>query len=272
MAGFLLGEKQALRFVTPQTVDLFAGAPCAQDDKLVSRAGWLGVSLVVAGDLDFAGEAELGEHPDEVEVGINLVPCQAVLGRNGMGVVVVVPAFAAGENGDPEAVAGIIAGFKTAAAPKVGGRVDQPGGMQAEGNAKEDAPKDHLDAAHDAVVDPGAEAHEDDSTGDEGKPVVLAHPDMEAVAGEIGNVAGQSRCLGVHGLAEDHPANVSPPGAFFRSVRVAGMVAVLVMDAVYGNPEDRSALKRERGADGEQVLDPLGSLEAAMREQAMVAD
>ena len=50
------------------------------------------------------------------------------------------------------------------------------------------------------------------------------------------------------------------------------MVGVLMMDAMDGDPEDRAALERERREDGEEILDPLGGLEAAVREQAVIAD
>ncbi len=49
------------------------------------------------------------------------------------------------------------------------------------------------------------------------------------------------------------------------------MVAVLVMNAMRGHPEDRPAFKRQRSADGEGVLQPLGNLVAAMRQQSVVA-
>ena len=45
--------------------------------------------------------------------------------------------------------------------------------------------------------------------------------------------------------AGENPAGVSPPGAVVRSVGVAFVVGVLMMDAVGGDPEDGSALKRE---------------------------
>ena len=62
------------------------------------------------------------------------------------------------------------------------------GGLQAEGDTEKDAPENHLDPAHDAVVDPCAQAEEYDSAGNQRNPVKLAHPEMEAVAGEIGKL------------------------------------------------------------------------------------
>ena len=102
--------------------------------------------------------------------------------------------------------------------------------------------------------------------------MILAHKAVEAIAGQIWDVARQRGALGVHGLAQDHPADMRPPWAFFRCMRIAGVVAVLVMYPVHRDPEDRSALKSKCGADGHHILDPLGSLKAAMGEQAVIAD
>jgi len=63
---------------------------------------------------------------------------------------------------------------------------------------------------------------------------------------------------------------VGPPGSVVRGVGVAFLVGVLMMDAVCGDPEDGTALKRETAAHGDEVFDPLGGLVAAMGEQAMV--
>jgi hypothetical protein len=53
-------------------------------------------------------------------------------------------------------------------------------------------------------------------------------------------------------------------------VGVALLIAVLVVDAMSGYPEDGSAFKSERGAGGHDVLKPLGNLVAAMGEQAVI--
>ena len=63
---------------------------------------------------------------------------------------------------------------------------------------------------------------------------------------------------------------MGPPGAVVRSVGVAFVVGVLMMDAVGGYPEDGAALKSEAAAGGEEVLDPLGGFVATVREQAVI--
>src|SRR5437899_2110794 len=43
------------------------------------------------------------------------------------------------------------------------------------------------------------------------------------------------------------------------------------MDTMRGDPENRSAFQRQCRTNGEEVFHPLGSLETAMREQAVIA-
>jgi hypothetical protein len=58
-----------------------------------------------------------------------------------MGVMIIVPAFTKGQHRNPEAVLGSIAGRKPLSSPHVSGGVHQPGRVQANDCAKEDAPQ-----------------------------------------------------------------------------------------------------------------------------------
>ena len=157
-------------------------------------AGGLGVGGVVAGGLDFCGEAELGEEPDAVVVGVELIPGEAVAGADGVGVVVVVPSLAAGEEGDPPGVARVVVGVEAAGAEEVGGGVDQPGGVQADGDAQEGSPEEHGEAAEEGVAG-GRERCADGDLRQAGEgerePVESAEPDVAAIAGEVGGVAAE---------------------------------------------------------------------------------
>src|SRR3569833_2324539 len=146
-----------------------------------------------------------------------------------MSVVVVMPALAAGEQRDPPAVAGVVAGFEAAAAPEVRGGVYEPGGMQAEGDAEEDSPEDHAESISPSAPDPATGEQEDAADGD-GEPMVLAEPDVELVAIEIGAVALEDVGLRVERFAEEDPAGMRPPSAFAGGVGVAFVIAELVMD------------------------------------------
>src|SRR5215469_6794286 len=165
-------------------------APLLELWRLV--AGWLGVCRVEVGDLNFLSEADLGEQPDSVVVDVDLVPGEAVTRADRMGVVVVVPAFAAGEDGDPPVVPGVIAGLKAALAPEVRGGVDEPRGVKTEGYAKEGCPENHADSSSEAMAgggESGTEAELHEAGDGEGEPVVLREPDVNRVAGEVRSVA-----------------------------------------------------------------------------------
>ena len=59
-----------------------------------------------------------------------------------MGVVVVVPALAEGEESYPKTVAGGVWSGEPTRTPHVGGGVDEPGGVKAEDGAEEDSPEE----------------------------------------------------------------------------------------------------------------------------------
>src|SRR5581483_5081887 len=88
---------------------------------------------------------------------------------------------------------------------------------------------------------------------------------------EVGNVLRQGGGVVVHGLAGQDPAHVRPPLAVNRRGGVAFVIGELMMNAVRGDPEDRSTFKRTRGAGGQEIFDPFRSFVAPMRQQAVVA-
>ena len=250
------------------------GRPDGFAAPLLVDAGGPGVLGVPLRNLDFFGEAEFLEEPDAVVVDVELVPDEAVARGDGVGVMVVVPAFAAGEQGNPPGVAGIVLGFEAAGADEVGGGVDQPGGVEADDATEHGAPEHHAEAAHEAMAgsgEGGADADLEEADQGDGEPMELGKPDVALVAGEVRSVASQEGGFGVHGAAGDDPAGVCPPGTVVRSVGVAFVVGVLMMDAVGGDPEDGSAFKRHGAAGGDEVLDPLAGAIAAMGQQAVVA-
>ena len=202
------------------------------------------------GGADMAGEAEFSEEPDGVVVGVEFVPGEAVAGGGGIGVVVVVPAFSAGEQGDPPEVARVVAGGEAARSPHVGGGVDQPNGVQAEGDAEEDSPEK-----------PGQAANGKEYDGEQGErePVVAVDPEHDGVVEDLGGVlADELGLAGEAGSLQD-PSDVGPPCAFLRRVRVSVSVGVLVMDAVVDDPVERSAFEGQGSADGEEVFEGAGA-------------
>src|SRR5580658_4560451 len=105
------------------------------------HACWLRIVSIKSGDLNLLSEANLLQYPDAIVVDIKLIPCQPVTCGNRVSMVVVVPALAPSEEGNPPVVVGIVPGFKATPAPHVSGRVDQPCGVQAERGPEKNAPE-----------------------------------------------------------------------------------------------------------------------------------
>ena len=63
---------------------------------------------------------------------------------------------------------------------------------------------------------------------------------------------------------------MGPPGAIAGGVRVAGLVRLLMVQPVRGDPEDRPAFQRQGAANGKEVLQKPRYLIRAMGVQAMV--
>ena len=71
---------------------------------------------------------------------------------DGVSVVVVMPAFAPGEKSHPPVVAGVVFGLEAAFAPEMCRGVDEPSGVEADGDAEECSPENHADGAGDSVA------------------------------------------------------------------------------------------------------------------------
>src|SRR5579871_685929 len=80
-----------------------------------------------ARDVNLLGQAHQAQQADSAIGRVQFPPAEPVPGRAGEGVVVVVPAFAQGEQGHPPQVRRAVPGRVTAVAPEVGGAVDEPG-------------------------------------------------------------------------------------------------------------------------------------------------
>ena len=200
---------------------------------------------VELGHLNLLRQANLRQQPDAPEVGIDLVPGQAVARGHRMRVVVVVPAFAAGQQRHPPVVARVVAGFKAAAAPQVRRRVHQPGSVQTQCHAQQTRPTAPWPTpfTHPPHSHPPAEQQQ--AAHGDGKPVIFAEPHVEIGRGSGRANSGPAPGLRMQRFAKENPAGVRPPSAFARRVRIAFLVAELVMHAMRRDPEDRPALKRQ---------------------------
>ena len=121
-----------------------------------------------------------------------------------MRVVVVVPAFAEGDHGDPPVVARIVPGVEAALAPQVRGGVDQPRGVPAEYDAHKNRPQHQR---------PPADGQTDQRHGDRRDPVIVVQPHIIRLPRQIRRVFRHGARVVVHGLTPDEPADVRPESA-----------------------------------------------------------
>ena len=186
---------------------------------------------------------QLQREPGEVE----LVPGKAVARRGRMGVMVVVPAFAEREERHPPA------GFGNR--PSVAKR--RPPHMCVAELTSQVACRPTTTRRKIAQFTSGQPpiASSDEAEHRQRHPVIGRQPAVERVLAEVGRVARHARGVVVLRLAEDDPADVRPEPADARRVRVVRLVGVLMVQAVGGDPEDRSAFERQRAADRQEVFE-----------------
>ncbi len=72
---------------------------------------------------DFSGKPEKLKHPDAVPVHVDLVPAQAVPGRDWICMMIVMPTFTKGEQCHKPIVGRIVTGGKTARTPEMRSRI-----------------------------------------------------------------------------------------------------------------------------------------------------
>src|SRR5438105_3101909 len=99
--------------------------------RLTKRLGW---------NLDLLNQADQAQQLDEIVGHVELPPAEAVARRAWVSMMIIVPAFAQGEQGDPPEVRGAIPGRIAAVAPPVGSAVDQPGRVVEQRGTHENPP------------------------------------------------------------------------------------------------------------------------------------
>ena len=192
--------------------------------------------------------------------------------------MVVVPALAERERGEPEDVGRVVLDREAARPEEVADRVDRPRDVVQGEDAHRTAPQRGGQRAGQRAVDQVAEP-ERHQQADEDPQAERAVDDAHAAV--LVEVARVARVLGGAGDLEQ-PAHVRVPEAgdraldaaavAVRRVRVALLVGVRVVLAVVGHPRHHRALHGERAEDRERVLDRLEGLERAVREQPVEAE
>ena len=211
--------------------------------------------------LDVPREAERSQNTDPVPVHVEFIPGYSVPRRLRNRMVIVVPPFAEGKEGDPQTVFGGIVRQEPPRSPHVRRRVYQPGGVQADYSSQEHSPQEK---------GPATDRKECYAKHSKRNPMPLGDPKMKLVLPQIGNKGQELLGIAVHGLPRQNPTHVRPQAAILRRVRVTFFVGVLVVDPVRGYPSDWSAFKGKRPADRQKMFHPLRRFVAAVGKQAVV--
>ena len=146
----------------------------------------------------------------------------------------------------------------------MGGRVHEPGHVEPDHHAQEDAPE------HEGPAAPGVKCQADQDVRQE---VEAVQDPVHGVGHELGGVASFSIWPAGPPPGAEHPADVAPPEAVLRRVQIAPgrseswWWARCMATQVMAPPSEASMPKI-----GAQVLEGLGRLEATVRQQAVVGD
>ena len=185
--------------------------------------------------------------------------------------MVVVPALAEGQQGEPEIVAAVVAGVETAAAVPVRQRVDGHRGMEQHHGGNEEAPHQHLRPVgaqlrgrafqqRAKTVQGGGQQHRHHG-------VVAVQPAQLRVARQVGD----ARPVRAETLAGQEPARMAPPEpALVRRMRIGRGIGVAMMVAVVRGPPQRSTLHAGGADQREHELQHARGAEGAVREVAVV--
>src|SRR5579864_4749067 len=119
---------------------------------------------------------------------------------------------------------------------------------------------------------PAAECKKGQAQDRNRNPMPLADERVELIFAEMGNIRKQSGGMVVQRAPGHDPAHVRPQPAIAGRMRIAFHVSILVMDAMRCYPEKRAAFQGQRGAEGNEIFEPLIGLESAVREQPVISN
>lgn len=174
--------------------------------------------------------------------------------------VVVVPAFAIGYEGNPPAVTRLIIRLKGFVAELVRRTVNKPGAVEHCDDAHEDSPDHKRPAAKGKQQQTEGNLHENE---------VLLTNVVERVVVDILRHTGDI-FIRRHFLEE--PADVAPPEAFVRIMGIEMGIRVLMVLTVQADPTDRARLTTQRAAEYQEVFQPFRHLETSVADEAVPAE
>ena len=211
-------------------------------------------------EADPTGESQGLQHLHHHPGGINFPPFQPMASGVGKGMVVIVPAFPIGYERDPPAVGGLVPGVVGAIAKFVGGTVDKPGAVVDQHQPHKDAPDHKGPTADRKQQHPKRNLH--------GEEISIE----KLVDRVVVDIFGQTFHLGSCRGFKHHPPNVTPPESLVGVMLISILVRMEMVVAVEAHPPNHPAFTGEGAAEGQEIFQPLGGLEATMGDQTMPAE
>src|SRR3954453_6237884 len=147
-------------------------------------------------------QTQLFEGPNAVPVQVELVPLQTMACRNWMGVMIVVPALAKADKGDPEVVRGKVSRGKSSRSPGVSAGIDQPSAVQDNHGPEKHSPKNEWKPS---------DGEQKYSHNDDRNVMIFRDPNVEFRLRQIRNVPRQRLRVLMKALAHQNPTHVRPP-------------------------------------------------------------
>ncbi len=216
-------------------------------------------------------EAGPGEGFQGVIGDVDFPPVEALRGGHHVVVMIVVPAFAQGDEGQQEAVAAVVIGLEASFSEEMGQGVDGGGGVEQRGGADEESPDEQLPAVRaeggEKMVQHGPGDEQSDGEKNWDHRIKAIEPNEFRIFGEV---AHASVVGGKIPRATD-PPNMSPPESVLpRRVGVVFLVGMLVMMAMLLRPPQGAALDGGGADDREAKLRKARGLESAMGKIAVI--
>ena len=177
--------------------------------------------------------------------------------------VIVVPAFAEGDRRDECVITRIVTRFKSAAAPQMRCRIDQPSKMPADRDSHNDRPDDHR---------PSANREQDTRESQRRNVVVLIEKPEIRILHQIGRIFLHRRLRLTLGRAAKYPADVRPIGSVTRAVRIFVAIGKGVMNTVRRDPSNRARLQTERSTRRQKAHHPGRCRKTAMRQKPVIGN
>src|SRR5579863_5010713 len=207
---------------------------------------------VQLGHFEIGSESDALQNVDQNPGVVDLVPGQPVANRCWMGMVVVVPAFAKRQCGNPPVVPRVVARGKPASAPHMSSGIDQPRGVQTKNHPHTNAPEHQRQAA---------DRQQNGAEYDHRHPVPVVQFHIKTMLRQVGRILRHQLRVVVVAFTEDDPAHVGPEKAAVpRGMGVARLIRFLMVGPMYRYPEYRPAFEAQRSAKREKVLQPQRAL------------